>query len=191
MCADVLVRASVHAFTRPCHLSTPDNPHPGQAQTAVFQNTAEGNYKLGQPLDHEAGRHSPAHPITSTFPSQNRLRPREQWLRPPHWDPKCKQASCTKPVGADCCPWWMAYRELALEVTGWDGNWGKFWWGIHSRDYDTVMWFYIKLQINQEFPVKLWLVVLISELLVCGNKCLSSSKDIFYARCGRLGFPNR
>lgn len=37
-----------------CHLSTLDNPHPGQAQTAVFQNTAEGNYKLRQPLDHEA-----------------------------------------------------------------------------------------------------------------------------------------
>lgn len=42
-------------YTRLCHLSTLDNPHPGQAQTAVFQNTAEGNYKLGQPLDHEAG----------------------------------------------------------------------------------------------------------------------------------------
>lgn len=55
VCVDVLVRARVHACTRPCHLSTLDNPHPGQAQTAVFQNTAEGNYKLGQPLDHEAG----------------------------------------------------------------------------------------------------------------------------------------
>lgn len=55
VCVDMLVRACVHACTRPCHLSTLDNPHPGQAQTAVFQNTAEGNYKLGQPLDHEAG----------------------------------------------------------------------------------------------------------------------------------------
>lgn len=45
----------MHACTRPRHLSTLDNPHPGQAQTAVFQNTAEGNYKLGQALDHEAG----------------------------------------------------------------------------------------------------------------------------------------
>lgn len=51
----------VHVWVRvvhvrePCHLSTLDNPHPGQAQTAVFQNTAEGNYKLGQPLDHETG----------------------------------------------------------------------------------------------------------------------------------------
>lgn len=52
---DVLVRACVHACTRLCHLSTLDNPYPGQVQTAVFQNTAEGNYKLGQPLDHEAG----------------------------------------------------------------------------------------------------------------------------------------
>lgn len=31
------------------------NPHPGWAQTAVFQNTAEGNYKLGRPLDGGVG----------------------------------------------------------------------------------------------------------------------------------------
>lgn len=49
----------------PCHLSTLDNPHPGQAQTAVFQNTAEGNYKLGQPL-----YHSLAHPIAAATPAE-------------------------------------------------------------------------------------------------------------------------
>jgi len=54
LCVEVLVRACAQACPRPCHLSPLDTPHHGQAQIAVFQNTAEGNYKLGQPLDHEA-----------------------------------------------------------------------------------------------------------------------------------------
>lgn len=36
------------------HACTLRNPHPGQAQAAVFQKAAEGNYKLGRCLDGEA-----------------------------------------------------------------------------------------------------------------------------------------
>lgn len=88
------------------HACTLDNPHPGQAQTAVFQNTAEGNYELGRPLDHEADS------ILQCILSP-RLSPAKTGLDQVNNDShhltvtKHKQASCTKPTG-DRRPWQMA-----------------------------------------------------------------------------------
>lgn len=57
---------------------TLDNPHPGRAQTAVFQKTAEGNYKLGRSLDREAGgvlRRIPSPPLQRAKAGLHRLAP--------------------------------------------------------------------------------------------------------------------
>lgn len=101
----VCVRACTCSW--PCHRCTADNPHLGQAQTALFQNTAEGNYKLGQPLDQKAG--SILQHILSCRLSAAKIgyRTSEQWVRPPQCDKNTSRHLVLGPLGTAALGGWL------------------------------------------------------------------------------------
>lgn len=129
VCACWRACAYVHACARPCHLSTLDNPHPGQAQTAVFQNTAEGNYKLGQPLDHEAGSILQCILSPQFSPAKTGLDQVNNDSHLPHCDKNTSRRPALSPLGTAVLGVWLA-SELAPEVSGWGECWGTWQGGF-------------------------------------------------------------
>lgn len=175
-----------------CHLSTLDNPHPGQEQAAVFQNTAEGNYKLGQPLDHEADGILQCILSPHFSRAKARLRPTEQWVRPPQCDENASKPPAVSPLGNAALGEWLT-GDFAAEVTGRGAQWEI----VERYTFEALKYAMLyNFQFNSyEFALKnsIWHVYnshgIAVRILTSGNKCLSPSKRFLHTGSGSFGSP--